>query len=77
MAMLWTYAPGMVERIKPLKDVAHARGAQVIHVHSLRRPTDNLPRPGHMMVGTDALEVLPELALEAGDIQVYKRYLSG
>src|ERR1043166_7989698 len=72
-----TYAHGMVERIKRLKDVAHARGAQVVHVHSLRRPTDNLPRPGHMMVGTDALEVLPELALEPGDIQIYKRYLSG
>src|ERR1051326_3572167 len=72
-----TYAHGMVERIKRLKNVAHARGAQVLHVHSLRRSTDNLPRPGHMMVGTDALEVLPELALEPGDIQIYKRYLSG
>ena len=30
-----------------------------------------------MMVGTEALEVLPELALAAGDIQIYKRYLSG
>ncbi|HEY1293064.1 MAG TPA: isochorismatase family cysteine hydrolase [Chloroflexota bacterium] len=72
-----TYAPGMVERIKQLKDAAHARGAPVFHVHSLRRPTDNLPRPGHMMVGTDALEVLPELALAPEDIQIYKRYLSG
>ena len=72
-----SYAPGMVDRIRGLKDVAHARGAQVIHVHSLRRPTDNLPRPGHMLVGTEALEVLPELALTSGDIQIYKRYLSG
>jgi nicotinamidase-related amidase len=72
-----TYVPGMVDRIKRLNDVCHARSAQVIHVHSLRRPTDNLPRPGHMMVGTEALEVLPELALAPGDIQIYKRYLSG
>ena len=72
-----TYMPGMVDRIKRLKDVAHERGAPVIHVHSLRRPTDNLPRPGHMMVGTEALEVLPELALAPQDIQIYKRYLSG
>ena len=72
-----TYAPGMVERIRRLKDVAHARGAQVIHVHSLRRPTDNLPHPGHMMVGSEALEVLPELLPIDQDIQIYKRYLSG
>jgi nicotinamidase-related amidase len=72
-----SYAPGMVDRIKRLKDVAHALGAPVIHVHSLRRPTDNLPRPGHMLVDTEALEVLPELALAPADIQIYKRYLSG
>jgi nicotinamidase-related amidase len=30
-----------------------------------------------MIAGTDALEVLPELALAPGDIQIYKRYLSG
>jgi len=67
----------MVERIRRLKDVAHERGVQVFHVHSLRRPTDNLPRPGHMMVGTEALEVLPEMGPVDKDIQIYKRYLSG
>jgi maleamate amidohydrolase len=73
-----TYEPGMVSRIKRLKDVAHARGAQVIHVHSLRRPTDNLPRPGHMLVDEpENLEVLPELLPVDQDIQIYKRYLSG
>lgn len=72
-----TYAPGMVEGIRRLKDVAHEKGVPVIHVHSLRRPTDNLPRPPKMHVGTDALEVLPELALAPQDIQIYKRYLSG
>lgn len=72
-----TYDPGMVDRIRRLKDVAHDRGVPVIHVHSLRRPTDDLPRPPKMVVGTDALEVLPELSLAPRDIQIYKRYLSG
>src|SRR5215212_3053897 len=72
-----TYYPGMVDRIRRLKDVAHERGATVIHVHSMRRPTDDLPRPGHMMVGTENLEVLPELGPVDQDIMIYKRYLSG
>ena len=73
-----TYEPGMVSRIKELKDVAHERGAQVIHVHSLRRPTDNLPHPGRMLVDQpENLEVLPELLPVDQDIQIYKRYLSG
>ena len=72
-----SYAPGMVDRIKQLKDVARSRRAPIFHVHSLRRPTDKLPQPGHMLVGTDALDVLPELALEPDDILIYKRYLSG
>jgi nicotinamidase-related amidase len=73
-----TYEPGMVSRIKRLKDVAHERGAQVIHVHSLRRPTDNLPQPAHMMIDhPENLEVLPELLPIDQDILIYKRYLSG
>src|SRR5215471_3889389 len=73
-----TYEPGMVSRIKRLKDVAHERGAQVFHVHSLRRPTDNLPRPAHMMSDRpENLEVLPELMPIDQDILIYKRYLSG
>jgi nicotinamidase-related amidase len=73
-----TYEPGMVRRIRRLKDVAHERGAQVIHVHSLRRPSDNVPRPGHMLVDQPAnLEVLPELLPVDQDILIYKRYLSG
>src|SRR5206468_9272246 len=55
----------------------HAAGAQVIHVHSMRRPTDNLPGSPSMMVGTEALEVIPELQPIDRDIQIYKRYLSG
>jgi maleamate amidohydrolase len=73
-----TYEPGMVSRIRRLKDAAHERGAPVIHVHSLRRPTDNLPRPGHMLVDQpENLEVLPELLPIDHDILIYKRYLSG
>ena len=75
-----TYEPGMVSRIKRLKDVAHERGAQVIHVHSLRRPTDglSLAQPSHMMVDQpENLEVLPELLPIDRDILIYKRYLSG
>ena len=73
-----TYEPGMVSRIKRLKDVAHERGAPVLHVHSLRRPSDNLPQPGHMMVDQpENLEVLPELLPVDQDILIYKRYLSG
>jgi maleamate amidohydrolase len=73
-----TYEPGMVSRIKRLKDVAHERGAPVIHVHSLRRPTDNLPQPAHMMIDhAENLEVLPELLPIDRDILIYKRYLSG
>jgi nicotinamidase-related amidase len=73
-----TYEPGLVERIRRLKDRAHEVGVQVIHVHSLRRPTDNVPPPVHMMIGTENLEVLPELApLAPSDMMIYKRYLSG
>ncbi len=67
----------LIARVRRLKDAAHTAGVPVIHVHSMRRPTDNLPRPNTMMVDTDALEVLPELQLTERDILVYKRYLSG
>jgi nicotinamidase-related amidase len=68
----------MVSRIKRLKDVAHERGAAVLHVHSLRRPTDNLPQAAHMTVDQpENLEVLPELQPVDQDILIYKRYLSG
>src|SRR5437870_5659811 len=82
MAKGYGWKPGsfgydMVARVKRLKDAAHAAGAQVIHVHSMRRPTDNLPGSPSMMVGTEALEVIPELQPVDRDIQIYKRYLSG
>src|SRR3990172_10269827 len=67
----------LIARVRRLKDAAHAAGVPVIHVHSMRRPTDNLPGRRHMLVGSDDLEVLPELQPTEQDIIIYKRYLSG
>jgi nicotinamidase-related amidase len=67
----------MVERVRRLKDAGYAAGVQIIHVNSMRRPTDNLPRPAVMVVGTEALDVIPELQPVEKDIIIYKRYLSG
>ncbi len=72
-----SYGYDMVERIRRLKDAAYAAGVRVIHVNSMRRPTDNLPKRASMMVGTAALAVIPELQPVSADILIYKRYLSG
>ena len=71
-----SYGYEMVARVRQLKDAAHAAGVQVIHVHSMRRPTDNVGE-SRMMVGGEGLEVIPELQPVDQDIQIYKRYLSG
>lgn len=81
MAKGYGWEPGsfgyeMVASVRKLKDAAYAAGAQVIHVNSMRRPTDNLGNP-RMMVGTDAVDVIPELQPVDRDILIYKRYLSG
>ncbi|MBI4283833.1 MAG: cysteine hydrolase [Chloroflexi bacterium] len=72
----------LVERVRKLKDAAHGAQVPVIHVHSMRRLTDNIPEltrehSTRMLVGTEALEVLPELQPTDQDILIYKRYLSG
>ncbi|MFC2008416.1 isochorismatase family cysteine hydrolase [Chloroflexota bacterium] len=74
-----TWGHDLIAQVQRLKDVAHTVGVPVIHVHSMRRPTDNLPQPSRfpMMVGTEDLEVLPELQPIDHDIIIYKRYLSG
>lgn len=72
-----SYGYDMVARVKRLKDAAHAVGVQVIHVHSMRRPTDNLPNPSPMLPGSAAVDVIPELEPVDRDIMIYKRYLSG
>jgi len=82
MAKGYGWAPGsfgyeMVARVRRLKDAARAAGVQVIHVHSMRRPTDNLGEGGRMLPGSSDLEVIPELQPTDGDIMIYKRYLSG
>ncbi len=82
MARGYGWQPGsfgyaMVARVRRLKDAARAAGVMCIHVNSMRRPTDNLPGNVAMMVGTAALEVIPELQPIDQDIIIYKRYLSG
>src|SRR5438477_599828 len=82
MAKGYGWAPGsfaydMVARVRRLKDAAHAAGVQVIHVHSMRRPTDQVPGGSRMLPGSDALNVIPELEPTDKDIYIYKRYLSG
>ena len=72
-----SYGYEMVERVKRLKDAADAADAQIIHVNSMRRPSDHLAENATMMVGTEALEVIPELQPVDRDITIYKRYLSG
>ena len=81
MAKGYGWEPGsfgyeMVANVRKLKDAAYAADAQVIHVNSMRRPTDNLGNP-RMMVGTDAVDVIPELQPVDRDILIYKRFLSG
>ena len=82
MANGYGWKPGsfgydMVARVKQLKDAAYAAKVQVIHVNSMRRPTDNLPGQPAMMAGSDNLNVIPELQPVNKDIIIYKRFLSG
>src|SRR3970040_588933 len=72
-----SYGYEMVARGKRLKDAAHAAGVQIIHVNSMRRPTDTLPEPSRMLPGSEALEVIPDLQPMDQDLLIYKRYLSG
>jgi nicotinamidase-related amidase len=72
-----TFGYDMVARVRRLKDAAYASGAQVVHVNSMRRPTDNLPEHSSMMAGTEGIEVIPELQPIDRDIVIYKRFLSG
>ncbi len=82
MAKGYGWKPGgfgydMVARVRRLKDAAYAASVQVIHVNSMRRPTDNLPTPSNMLPGSEAIEVIQELHPIDRDIVIYKRYLSG
>ena len=83
MARGYGWEPGsygydpMVKNVRRLKDAAYAAGVQVIHVNSMRRPTDNLPNQSRMMVRSEGIQVIPELQPVDRDIEIYKRYLSG
>ena len=67
----------IVGNIRKLKDAAYAANLQVIHVNSMRRPTDNLGEQFTMLAGSEDLQVIPELQPVDRDILIYKRYLSG
>ena len=82
MAKGYGWKPGsfgyeMVAQVRQLKDAAYAASAQVVHVNSMRRPTDHVSENSRMMVGSEGLEVISELQPIDKDIIVYKRYLSG
>ncbi|HWP58070.1 MAG TPA: isochorismatase family cysteine hydrolase [Candidatus Acidoferrales bacterium] len=82
MAKGYGWKPGsfgyeMVAMVRKLKDAAYAANVPVVHVNSMRRPTDNLGEHSRMMVGSEGLEVIPELQPVDKDIIVYKRFLSG
>lgn len=82
MANGYGWKPGafgwdMVARVRRLKDAAYAANVPVIHVNSMRRPTDNLPSPSNMAPNSDAIKVIDALQPVDKDILIYKRYLSG
>jgi nicotinamidase-related amidase len=66
----------MVAKVRELKDAAYAAGVQVIHVQSMRRPTDNISEKGKYPNSRD-IEVIQELQPVDNDILIYKRYLGG
>ena len=81
MAKGYGWLPGsfgyeMVGQVRKLKDAAYAAKVPVVHVNSMRRPTDHVPNQT-MMLGTSALEIIPELHPIDNDIVIYKRYLGG
>src|SRR5262244_3230888 len=80
MAKGYAWEPGsfgydMVAKVRQLKDAAYAAKVQVIHVNSMRRPTDNLPGQPSMMVGSDNLNVIPELQPVNRDIIMAHRVI--
>jgi len=71
-----SYGYDMVDRVRALKDAAYDAGVQVLHVNSMRRPSDGL---GDVLMGEgkEALDVIEALQPVDKDILVFKRYLSG
>ena len=57
------YGYDMVARVRRLKDAAHAAGAQVIHVHSMRRPTDGVANADRMGPNGEGIQVMSWLSL--------------
>src|SRR5438552_18114253 len=82
MAKGYGWAPGsygyeLVANVRRLMDAAHAADVQVIHVTSLRRPTDHLPSPTpstlRNMAGLEGPDLIPELQPDGTDIHTYQR----
>ncbi len=81
MSTGYNWAPGsygydMVARVRRLKDAAHAAGVPVIHVSSMRRPTDNVD-DDRRDFGGPGLDVIPELHPVDEDTIIYKRFTGG
>ena len=81
MSTGYNWAPGsygydMVARVRRLKDAAHAAGVPVIHVSSMRRPTDNVANSARLS-GSQGLDVIPELHPVDEDTVIYKRFTGG
>ena len=81
MSTGYNWAPGgfgydLVDRVRRLKDAAHAAGVPVIYVMSARRPTDN--KSGErLFFGGPGLDVIPELHPVDDDTIIYKRFTGG
>ena len=82
MSTGYGWAPGsygydMVARVRRLKDAAHSAGVPIIHVNSMRRPSDNLGTTNRNSPGSQAVEVIPELHPVEEDTIIYKRFTGG
>jgi nicotinamidase-related amidase len=70
------YGYDLVDRVRRLKDAAHAASVPVIYVSSMRRPTDNKPGD-RLYFGGPGLDVIPELHPVDQDTIIYKRFTGG
>ncbi len=81
MSTGYNWAPGsygyeIVARVRRLKDAAHAAGVPVVHVSSMRRPTDKKDGD-RLFFGGPGLDVIPELHPVDDDTIIYKRFTGG
>ena len=82
MSVGYGWAPGsygydMVERVRRLKDAAHAARVPVIHVNSMRRLADGVNNYARLIAGGPGVDVIPELHPVDEDTVIYKRFSGG